>query len=212
MPVTASDVVLTAITFIGIGAFAVSGALMAVRKQFDVVGMLVLATITALGGGMARDVLLGATPPEAFEHTGWLVVPLAATALTFFFHSQIGRLRRAIVVFDAIGLGVFAASGTIKAIDFGLSPLAAVMLGTVTGVGGGMLRDVLAGEIPTILRRDTQFYAIPTVLGCVLVVPALEWGLDRVVTLFGAAVLVTGLRLLAVWRRWYGPVPRAGVD
>lgn len=206
-----SDLILEIISFIGMGAFAVSGALLAVRKQFDVVGMVVLATITTLGGGIIRDVLLGDTPPEAFRHTWWLVVPLIATTLTFFFHPQLSRLRRAVVVFDAVGLGVFAASGTVKAVSFGLDPLAAVMLGTVTGIGGGILRDVLAGEIPTVLRRDSQFYAIPTVFGCVVVVVALELGANRVWTLFGAAVLITGIRLLAVWRRWRGPVPRTSL-
>ena len=195
------------LNFIGLSAFALSGALMGVRRQFDVIGMAVLATITALGGGVIRDVLIGSTPPDALTHTWWLVVPLVATALTFFFHPQVTRLRRAVQFFDAVGLGLFCTSATAKALAFGLSPLASVMLGVVTGIGGGILRDLLCGEIPAVLRRDSQLYAIPAILGCTIAVTALHFGAPTTLTQFLCAAFITGFRLLAIWRKWRGPVP-----
>ncbi|MTD13788.1 trimeric intracellular cation channel family protein [Nakamurella sp. YIM 132087] len=204
-----STVLLDVVNFVGLAAFALSGALMAVRRQFDVIGMAVLATITTFGGGVIRDVLIGDTPPEALRNVWWLVVPLAATAVAFFFHPQITRLRRAVVVFDAIGLGVFAVNGSAKAMQWGLSPLAAVMLGVVTGIGGGILRDVLGGETPAVLRRDSQLYAIPAILGCTITVTLLALDVHLLAATLPAAAFITGVRLLAVWRRWTGPVPRA---
>jgi uncharacterized membrane protein YeiH len=204
-----SSVITAIVNYIGLAAFAFSGALMAVHKQFDVVGMLVLATITTLGGGVIRDVLIGDTPPEALTHLWWLVVPTVATGLAFFFHPQITRLRGAITLFDAVGLGVFAANGTAKALSFGLGAVASIGLGVVTGIGGGILRDLLAGETPAVLRRDSQLYAIPAVLGCIGFAIAHAAGMSQGWNVFAAAVFTSGLRLLALWRRWTGPVPHA---
>lgn len=209
MSIPVTEAVSQSLNFIGLGAFALSGALMAVRKQMDVVGMVVLATITTLGGGVIRDVLIGDLPPAALRHTWWLVVPLVATGLTFFFAPQVTRLRRAIVLFDAIGLGVFAAGGTVTAMAHGLAPMPAAILGVVTGIGGGILRDLLAGETPSVLRRDTQLYAIPAVIGCTGLVTALHLGADPTWAQFVTAAFICGLRLVAILRRWRGPVPRA---
>ncbi len=131
----------------GIFVFALSGALMGVRKRLDVVGMAVLAEITALGGGIVRDLVLNVRP-AAFQSVGYVVVPLAATVVVFFFHPHVARVMPAILVFDAAGLGLFCAVGTAKALDYGLSPLHAALLGVTTAVGGGMLRDMLAGRDP----------------------------------------------------------------
>lgn len=199
----------TALNLIGIFAFALSGALMAVQKRMDIVGMAVLAGITALGGGVIRDVLMGDVPPAALENTWWLLLPLVATVLVFFFHPVVARLRRAMLVFDAIGLGVFCASATAKALAFGMSPVASVLLGTVTGVGGGMLRDVLAGEIPSILRRDTKQYAVPAVAGCIVVVLLDAVHQQGVWVQALAAVGICTWRLLALWRSWGAPAPRS---
>ena len=201
------ELIIQILNFIGLSAFALSGALMAVRRQFDIIGMAVLATITALGGGVIRDVLIGSTPPDALTHTWWLVVPLAATVVTFFLHPQVTKLRRAVAFFDAVGLGLFCTSATAKALSFGLSPLASVMLGVVTGIGGGILRDLLCGETPAILRRDSQLYAIPAILGCTIAVTALRFGAPSTLTQFLCAAFITGFRLLAIWRKWRGPVP-----
>lgn len=194
---------------IGIFAFALSGALLGVRRRFDIVGMAVLATVTALGGGVIRDVLIGDVPPAALENIWWLLLPLVATAVTFFFHPQVTRLRRAIHVFDAVGLGLFCATATAKATQYGVSPLAAVLLGTITGVGGGILRDLLAGETPAVLRRDSQLYAIPAVAGCTVVAVAHSLGYDGLVIQTVAASGIVAWRLAALWRGWGAPVPRS---
>src|SRR5918993_997333 len=117
-----------AFELVGIVAFAVSGALLAIRKDFDIVGIVLLAGITALGGGVVRDVLIGATPPVAFTHLGYFLMPVGAAAVAFFAHRVIERLTTAVLVFDAAGLGVFCVLGTLKALDHGLRPLAAAAL------------------------------------------------------------------------------------
>lgn len=199
-----------ALNYIGLMAFAISGALMAVRKNMDVVGIVVLAAITALGGGMIRDALIGDLPVMALRNTWWLVIPLAAAGIVFFFHQQLRRLHKAIQVFDAVGLGVFCAAATAKAPQFGLGPVAAVVIGVITGIGGGILRDLLGGEIPSVLRRDTHLYAVPAVAGCILVAVAHELGQDGVWIQALAAAAICGMRLLALWRRWGAPAPRLG--
>lgn len=198
---------LTALTAIGILAFALSGALMAVRKDMDVVGMFALASITAVGGGLVRDVLLD-VPVAALRNPWWWLLIAVATTAVFFFHGSLHRLRRAVLVCDAVGLGLFCATSTSLALQQGLGPLESVLIGTAAGVAGGMLRDVLAGEIPSVLRRDTKLYAVPAVLGCALVVGASEIGLDGVpvVVLAGSAIVV--VRILALWRGWKAPAPR----
>ena len=180
---------------------------MGVRRQFDIIGMAVLAMITALGGGVIRDVLMGSTPPDALLNTWWLVVPLAATAITFYFHPRVSLLRRSVAFFDAVGLGLFCVAASAKALAFELSPLASVILGVITGIGGGILRDLLSGETPAVLRRDSQLYAIPSILGCTMVVTALHFHAPEALTQFLGASFITGLRLLAIWRKWRGPVP-----
>ena len=159
----------TALNLLGILAFALSGALLGVRRQFDIVGMAVLATVTAIGGGIIRDVMIGAVPPAALNNPSWLVLPLVATLLTFRWHPQVRRMHRAVELFDAVGLGVFCATATVKAIDYGVHPLAAVLLGCITGVGGGLIRDVLAGVTPAVLRKDSRLYVVPAVVGCAIV-------------------------------------------
>lgn len=197
----------TALTVVGLLAFSLSGALMAVRKQMDVVGMLVLAAITALGGGVIRDVLIGVTPPLALRTWWWLVVPLVATVLTFFFHPVVARLRRGVLVFDAVGLGVFCAAATRNGLAAGLPPQSAVIVGVITGIGGGMLRDVLAGEIPSVLRRDTQLYAVAAVAGCSVVALGHLAGQDGLWVQLVAAAFIFALRMAALWRRWGAPAP-----
>ena len=198
-----------ALNLIGLFAFALSGAMLAVRQQYDLVGMAVLASITALGGGIIRDAMMGDLPVSALRNTWWLVVPLVATVYTFFLHPQVARLRRAVLVFDAIGLGVFCAAGAAKAITFGLGPVAVVLLGTITGIGGGILRDVLAGTAPAVLSRESKLYAIPAVLGSVAMVVGDRLHAPPVLMLLLAAVTITTLRLLALWRGWKAPTPKA---
>ncbi|MFI5754000.1 trimeric intracellular cation channel family protein [Streptomyces sp. NPDC051569] len=189
----------------GIFVFAISGALLAVRKNFDVFGMAVLAEITALGGGLIRDLIIGAVPPAAFTDLGYFSMPLAATALVFFLHPQVERIQGAVNVFDAAGLGLFCVTGTTKAYEYGLGLTASVVLGLVTAAGGGVLRDVLANEAPSLLRWDRDLYAVPAIVGATMV--ALFIHFDVLGALTGTLAVLTAfvLRLLAMRFHWRAP-------
>lgn len=189
----------------GVFVFAVSGASLAARKRFDVVGMLVLATATGLGGGILRDVLLGDIPPVALRDQLYLAMPLAAAALVLVGHHVVERVERPVLVFDAAGLGLFAVVGTAKALDFGLGILPSVLLGVTTAVGGGVVRDVLAREVPVVFRADSAVYAIPAAMGAATT--ALVWSRESLdatpaVAIASAVVIV---RVLALRRGWRAP-------
>jgi uncharacterized membrane protein YeiH len=195
----------TEFDLIGIFTFGISGALMAIRRDFDVVGIATLAVITALGGGILRDLVLGDTPPTAFTRWEYLGVALAAAAVTFVAHPELKRLTRTLLVFDAAGLGLFCVSGTLKALDYGLGPVAATALGVTTAIGGGMLRDVIARETPALVRPDSELYAVPAVAGGAAV--AITWELNAYRPALGVVVAATvfGIRGLALHRHWHGP-------
>ena len=192
----------------GVFAFALSGALLAVRRGFDVIGILVLAVITAIGGGVLRDVILGDNPPAAFVEWPYFAAPVAAAAFTFLFHPALERLNRAILVADAAGLGFFCIAGTEKALEYGLGPLPAAALGVTTGVGGGLLRDVVARETPVLVDPKSELYAIPAIVGALIVATA--WHLDAYDPALAVAVSVgiVLVRLLALRRGWRAPVAR----
>ncbi|MFI0353693.1 trimeric intracellular cation channel family protein [Actinomadura sp. 9N407] len=194
----------------GIFVFAVSGALAAVRQRLDVVGMVVLAEITALGGGILRDLVIDDGPPTAFTSLGYVLTPLVAAGLVFFWHPQVTRLLPAVLLFDAAGLGLFCATGTLKALEHGLSPLHSAVLGVVTAIGGGILRDVLSGQIPNVLY-DRELYALPAMLGAAVVAVAHAIGPRGPAIVAGAAVLAFALRVLAMRYGWRTPRPR-GVE
>ena len=197
-----------ALELVGVFAFGVSGALMAVRREFDVVGLAMLAVITAIGGGVLRDLLIGDTPPPAFTEPEYLVVPLVGAAVTFVAHPALERAGRALLVFDAAGLALFCVTGTVKSLDYGLGPVAAAALGVTTAVGGGLLRDVIARETPALVRPDSELYAVPAIAGALAV--AVAWELDLYVPAVGAvaAVAVFGVRVLALRRGWRAPRAR----
>ncbi|MGW6460417.1 trimeric intracellular cation channel family protein [Streptomyces sp. NPDC055078] len=189
----------------GIFVFAISGALLAVRKNFDVFGMAVLAEVTALGGGLLRDLIIGAVPPAAFTDLGYFLTPLVATALVFFLHPEVERIQTGVNVFDAAGLGLFCVTGTIKAYEYGLGLTSSAALGLATAVGGGVLRDVLANEVPSLLRWDRDLYAVPAIVGAVLVVLCIRFGTLNDVTSGLAVVTAFVLRLLALRYHWRAP-------
>lgn len=189
---------------LGIFVFAISGGLMAVRKQLDLFGVLVLAGATGLGGGFLRDVLIDATPPAALSDWRYLLVPMAAGVLVFAFHPAIGRQERLINVFDAFGLALFCVTGALKATAYGLGPLPAALMGMVTGIGGGILRDVLSGRVPTIFAGE--LYATPALAGALVAVLLDRAGLPFGVVALGGAGLCLSWRLLAMWRRWSAPM------
>ena len=194
---------LLVLDLLGVFVFALSGATLAVSRRFDVFGVLFLASVAALGGGAARDVLLGDLPPAALRDPRYLVVPLVAGVVVFFFSPLVERLAGAVRLFDAAGLGLFVVTGTSKALDAGLGAAAAVALGCLTGIGGGVLRDVLAGVVPVVLRREV--YAVPALIGAAVVVVGHGQDVRGPGLLAGAAALVFGLRMLGVWRDWHAP-------
>ncbi|KUN01816.1 hypothetical protein AQI95_29485 [Streptomyces yokosukanensis] len=190
---------------IGIFVFAISGALLAVRKNFDVFGIAVLAEVTALGGGLFRDLVIGAVPPAAFTDLGYFVTPLIAALVVFFLHPHVERIQAAVLVFDAAGLGLFCVSGTTKAYSYGLNLTASATLGLATAVGGGVLRDVLANEVPSLLRWDRDLYAVPAIVGATMVVLCLRYDVLTPFTSAVAAVTAFVLRLLAMRFHWRAP-------
>ena len=193
---------------IGIFAFGLSGALLAVRKRFDAVGIAVLAEVTALGGGLFRDLVIGAVPPVAFTDMGYFVTPFVAAALAFFWHPRLARINRSVLLFDAFGLGVFCVAGTIKALNFGMHPLPAVALGAATAIGGGAARDILAREVPALLRPDSPIYAVPALLGSALVAALAVLHLLNPITSALAALVAIAVRLLALRYGWRAPLAR----
>ncbi|MGW0085831.1 trimeric intracellular cation channel family protein [Streptomyces sp. NPDC003393] len=190
---------------VGIFVFAISGALLAVRKNFDVFGIAVLAEVTALGGGLFRDVVIGAVPPAAFTDLGYFLTPLFATVVVFYLHPHVERIQSAVLVFDAAGLGLFCVSGTTKAYDYGLSLTSSATLGMATAVGGGVLRDVLANEVPSLLRWDRDLYAVPAIVGATMVVLCIHYDALTPLTTGLAVVTAFVLRLLAMRYHWRAP-------
>lgn len=201
-----SAAALVVLDLLGIFVFAISGALVAVRKGFDVFGVLVLAGTTGLGGGFLRDVLIDATPPAALADWRYLIVPVGAGLLTFVFHPTLGRLERVIDVSDAFGLSLFCVTGALKAVEYGLGPVPAALMGMVTGIGGGMVRDLLAGRPPDVFSGN--LYATPALAGAALAV-----GLDHADLPFGVVAsagfgVCLVLRLMAIVLDLRAPKPR----
>ena len=196
---------LVVLDLVGIFVFAISGALVAVRKGFDLFAVLVLAGVTGLGGGFLRDVLIDATPPAALADWRYLLVPVAAGAITFGFHPAVGRMERVVNVFDAFGLALFCVTGALKATAFGLGPLPAALMGMVTATGGGMARDVLAGRVPIVFRGE--LYATPALAGALIAVLGERWDQPMGVVVPLAAATCLMWRLLAMWRGWQAPMP-----
>jgi len=181
----------------GTFAFALNGALTAIRvASLDIVGVVTLGMATALGGGIIRDVLIDSLPPATFGDWRYLAVAAVGGLVAFFFGRRLERLARPIDVLDAAGLSLFAVSGAVKALDFGLGPGQAVILGVVTAVGGGTIRDVLIGRVPFVLR--SELYAIPALIAALVVVVTDETGVYGVPAVAGAAVLCFAIRLAGI--------------
>jgi uncharacterized membrane protein YeiH len=187
--------------------FAISGATQAVRKRLDLFGVLVVAWAAGVAGGIARDLLIGAVPPAAIGHWRYFAITIAAGLLGFFASGQIGRLRTPVQLFDAAGLCLFAVTGTEKALAFGLSPFVAAILGVITCIGGGVARDLLTLEVPTVLRAE--LYAVAALAGAGSVALGFVLGLPHLpVVLFGAALCLF-LRLMSIYRGWRLPVGKS---
>jgi uncharacterized membrane protein YeiH len=203
---SAQPLLLLVLDLVGTFAFALNGAWTAVRSvRLDIVGVITLGMITALGGGIIRDILLDDLPPATFEDWRYLAVAAGGAFIAFVLGRRLDRLTGAITVFDAIGLSVFAVTGASKALDFGLGPAQAVILGTITGVGGGTLRDVMIGHIPSVLR--TGLYAVPAFVGATITVAATLLGVYGLPAAIIAAAACLLIRLLGVHFRLNAPKP-----
>jgi uncharacterized membrane protein YeiH len=189
---------------IGVAVFAASGASAAVAKRLDLFGVAFVGFVAALGGGILRDLVIGAVPPLAFADWRYAVIAVIASLAVFWLHPQLSRLRRTVLVLDAAGLGLFTVTGTLKALDAGVPPVGACLLGMLTAIGGGLARDLLTGEIPAVLQRD--IYAVVALGGAVTVTILDRYGADGPLALGAAAAAMIFVRLLALYRRWSAPV------
>ncbi len=187
----------------GTFAFALSGGTLAVRRRLDVFGILVLSVAVGVAGGIVRDLLLAAAPPAALTQPAYLIAALAAGGVVFVASPLIERLSKPVMLLDAFGLGLFAVSGCSKALAFGMAPLPAVLLGVITAVGGGVLRDVLVAEVPRVLREDV--YALAALIGAAAFVAGVGLGLPQPATAVLAIALTFLVRVLSVRRGWQAP-------
>lgn len=204
---------LLALDLIGTFVFALSGAVAGVKQRLDIFGVLVLSVAAASAGGIMRDLLIGSVPPVAIRDWRYLAASLLAGLLVFVWFPRSRRLSRArnlVLIFDAAGLGLFAVAGTQKALGYGLNPVTAALLGMLTGIGGGMLRDVLVSEIPNVLRAD--LYAVAALAGAVVVVVGYLLAAEPTGTAILGAAICFFLRLFAIRRGWQLPVARARPD
>jgi len=190
----------------GTFVFALSGATAGVKHRLDLFGVLVLSFAAGNSGGIARDVMIGAHPPAAISDWRYVAVSILAGLITFYWYRIINRLSSPVLVFDAAGLALFAVAGAGKALAFDAGPVAATLLGMLTGIGGGMVRDVLVMEIPTVLR--TELYAVAALIGAAAVVIGRMLNVPSAAAAVTGAILCFGLRFLAMRRGWQLPVAR----
>lgn len=194
----------------GTFVFAISGGMVAVKHRFDIFGVLVLSFAAGNAGGITRDLLIGVLPPAAIADWRYLAVSVLAGLVTFFFYPATDRFRNDVVLLDAVGLAFFAVAGAEKALVHGLHPMMAALLGMLTGIGGGMLRDVLAMQVPAVLRSD--LYALAALAGAAVVVGGEALHLPVMLTTIVGGMLCFALRYMAIRHGWHLPVARAPED
>ena len=191
---------------LGTFVFALSGATAGVKRRLDLFGVLVLSFVVGNVGGITRDLLIGAVPPAAISDWRYLAVSVLAGMITFWWPAAIDRLSSPVLVFDGAGLALFAVSGAQKALAYGLDPVMAALLGMLTGIGGGVARDVLLAEIPTVLRTD--LYAVAALAGAAVVVIGNVLHLPSPAVMIAGALLCFALRLMAIHWGWRLPIAR----
>jgi uncharacterized membrane protein YeiH len=190
---------------LGVFFFAVSGSLLAARKGFDLVGSVLLGSMVGLGGGVVRDIILNTGPPSAFTNPIYLAPPLVAAVLVYFMPRNVERSGRLVLTFDAGGLALFCLTGTLKALNAGMNPVAAILLGVTTAVGGGILRDITANDVPR-LFDPRDLYAIPAFVGAGLAAALWHLGWLNLATGTVVAVIVFSLRMLSLKFGWHAPL------
>ncbi|UTX54052.1 TRIC cation channel family protein [Leucobacter aridicollis] len=200
------DVIYEALQLAGILAFALSGALVGVRRNLDILGVVVVGAATGTGGGILRDMLLGVHPPVSFLHWPNLAVAVAGSLVVFFVHPGLTRIRYFEVVFDAFGLGLFSANGAALAYASGQTFVTAVLVGTITAIGGGVIRDVLVNTVPGVLTRE--LYAVSALAGGAIAVSIGAFGGGVILGSLAGGTVAIALRLTSVARGWHLPRPK----
>lgn len=194
---------LSVLSLIGTFVFAISGATAGVRQNLDIFGILVLSFVAGNFGGVMRDLLIGSLPPDAIVQWPYLAVSIAAGIFTFYRTSLIAKLSNPVLLFDAAGLALFAVTGTQKALEYGLNPVMAIILGMLTGIGGGVVRDILVNEIPVVLRSD--IYAVAALVGASVVVIGKYTHVPVVIATILGAIICFALRMMAIHYGWHLP-------
>jgi uncharacterized membrane protein YeiH len=198
------DALLLSVDFAGTLLFAIEGGMAASQASLDLLGAMVLAFVTALGGGIIRDVLIGSIPPNSIRDWRYPAIAFVGAAMAFFFHSIVLEVPQSILItLDAAGLSLFAVAGAEKALNFEIHPLIAILMGGVTGVGGGTVRDVLLAQVPTVLRADV--YATAALAGAAVIVLGLRLKLPRTPVAVAGGVVCFLLRMVSVWLHWNLP-------
>lgn len=205
-----ANTLFTVFDLAGTFVFALSGATKAVEHKLDLFGVLVLCFAAGNSGGIARDIMIGAIPPAAIDDWSYLAVSILAGVITFFWYPLINRLSSPVLLFDAAGLGLFVAAGTDKALAYHVGPVAAILFGTLTGIGGGMVRDVLVLEIPVVLRTD--IYALAALIGATAIIGGHALNLPSYLSATLGAVLCFGIRLGAMHYGWRLPAAKVPGD
>ncbi|MGJ7538935.1 trimeric intracellular cation channel family protein [Brevibacterium luteolum] len=197
------SVALFVLELVGVFAFAISGNLLAARKDFDITGAVVLGYLAGIGGGIIRDVVLGEVPTSLREPI-YLLIPLLAALVVYFIGRHTERARLPIVIFDAAGLALFCTTGTIIALEHGMNVYGSIMLGIITAVGGGLMRDVVANETPAVFC-GSELYVIPAFTGALLAALGQQTAIWNVWVTIAAAAFVFAFRLIAWFRGWRAP-------
>lgn len=206
LPTLSAERTVAVLDYGATGLFALEGAVIGAAAGLDLFGVLVIAVVSALGGGTTRDLLIGDVPTLSVRRSGYLVVAIVGGLAAFAFHATVDQVPVWIMIsLDAGGLALFAVAGSLKGLDFGVPALSACFLGVLTAIGGGRYRDVLIGRVPIVLQA--QIYATAALLGAVIVVVGLRLTERRTVVVTVAAVACFALRILAVWGNWN--LPRA---
>ena len=198
--------VMLVLDLLGTAIFALTGAVVGVRRKFDILGVTVLGCCVGVGGGMIRDSIIGATPVAALGNEWYLIICVAVALITYGSAKYWFHWRGIIQIADALGLGVFTAIGAIKGDAYDLGVAGIMLCGVLTSIGGGMIRDVLSGTIPVVLRSD--FYATASLLGGALYCIIAHFGCPLFLSFLVVCVFVTGLRLLAI--RLHIQLPASG--
>jgi uncharacterized membrane protein YeiH len=203
LPVIHVSTVVLVLDLFGIFVFALSGAMSGIKHRLDLFGILVLSFAAANVGGIMRDLLIGAVPPPGIADWRYVAVSVLAGLATFHWGRIIDRLRNSVQIFDAGGLALFAVSGALKALAFNIHPVPAVLLGMLTGIGGGMVRDLLVAEVPAVLRGDV--YALAALAGAAVVVGGRMLLVPSATIAIAGAIVCFTIRFVAIRRGWQLP-------